>query len=146
MIIIFILIIVVAIIAIVTLSKVSTSQGKSNNMCVKRQPLFANPFSFYGRISRLEYGLSSIVNLFYNLIISILVIADSSFYIFYLPAFIFIFAQSCKRFHDMNQSGFRSLLLLIPFINLVFFFILLCWDGDSYENDYGEDPKGRNTL
>ena len=115
-------------------------------MCVKRQPLFANPFSFYGRISRLEYGLSSIVNLFYNLIISILVIADSGFYIFYLPAFIFIFAQSCKRFHDMNQSGIRSLLLLIPFINLVFFFILLCWDGDSYENDYGEDPKGRNTL
>lgn len=33
MIIIFILIIFVAIIAIVTLSKVSTSQGKSNNMC-----------------------------------------------------------------------------------------------------------------
>ena len=141
-----ILIIVVAIIAIVILSKGSNSQGKSNNMCTKRQPLFANPFSSYGRIRRLEYGISCLIFLIFNIINSGFVRANSGFFIFYLPAFIFIFAQSCKRFHDMNQSGFRSLLLLIPFINLVFFFILLCWDGDSYENDYGENPKGRNTL
>ncbi len=141
-----ILILVVLIIAVVYLSKVSNSRGTSNNMCTKRQPLFANPFSFYGRIRRLEYGISILIWLLFNIIIFGFAIRNSGFWVFYLPAFIFIFAQSCKRFHDMNQSGMRSLLLLIPFIGLVFFIILLCWDGDSYENDYGEDPKGRNTL
>ena len=46
----------------------------------------------------------------------------------------------------MNRSGFYMLTLLIPFINITPIVALLFLDGDSYENDYGEDPKGRNTL
>lgn len=51
--------------------------------------------------------------------------------------------QMIKRLHDMNFSGWFSLISFIPLINLFFGLYVLFKDGTAGSNQYGEDPKGR---
>jgi curved DNA-binding protein CbpA len=51
--------------------------------------------------------------------------------------------QTIKRLHDLNNSGWLSLLQLIPFVNFVFGLYLLFSDSNKGPNKYGEDPKRR---
>ena len=48
-------------------------------------------------------------------------------------------AVGVRRMHDVNKSGW---FILIPFYNL----ILFCTDGTPGENEYGDDPKGREGF
>lgn len=123
-----------------------TSQEEANESCPTRLPMFADPFSCEGRIRRLEFCLSYFFSLLSNIIVIGLMRTNFAYIILSAPITIFMFTQACKRFHDMNRSGFYTLTLFIPFINFIAIAALLFLDGDSYENDYGEDPKGRNTL
>lgn len=53
-----------------------------------------------------------------------------------------LFILVAKRLHDINVSGWLSILLLIPYLN--FLFILIGFvDGSIGDNKYGKDPKGR---
>ena len=77
----------------------------------KQQEMFNNPFSFDGRIRRLEYGLSYIIYLvLYIILITITTkaVSNSVLYIFgfaYIPLLWFFFAQGAKRCHDRGNSG-----------------------------------------
>ena len=51
--------------------------------------------------------------------------------------------QFVKRLHDINLSGWLSLLLLIPYAGGLFGLIILFIDGTKGPNQYGVDPKGR---
>ncbi|WP_111894994.1 DUF805 domain-containing protein [Acinetobacter sp. MB5] len=46
-----------------------------------------------------------------------------------------------QRLHDLNQSGWMSLLLLIPMINLFFVIYLLLAPGSSHANNYGSPHR-----
>jgi uncharacterized membrane protein YhaH (DUF805 family) len=46
-----------------------------------------------------------------------------------------------KRFHDMNQSGWRVLTLFIPIYDIYVFLKLLMGSGDFGENKYGKAPE-----
>ncbi len=108
--------------------------------------MFKSPFSFNGRIRRLEYGLSIII--FYGalFIISLLATAVTggrdntsvegilSFVVF-IPGFWFLLAQAIKRSHDLGNSGW---FILIP----LYGFWLLFADSKHGENEYGLNPKG----
>jgi uncharacterized membrane protein YhaH (DUF805 family) len=111
--------------------------------------MFKNPFSFNGRIRRLEYGLSMIIYFVYALI-AVVVMAvtglmtetggTNEMFIFYLicsPAIYFGLAQGAKRCHDRNNPGWY---LLVPFYG----FWMLFANGDIGPNEYGENPKGLN--
>lgn len=108
-----------------------------------KQRMFRNPFSFKGRIRRLEYGLSYLLVYILFLPMNLIPEEDISFgmAIFYLIVFIptcwFLLAQGAKRCHDRNNSGWYQ---LIPF----YYLWMLFGDGDGRVNDYGSDPKGRN--
>ncbi|WP_101688779.1 DUF805 domain-containing protein [Dysgonomonas massiliensis] len=112
--------------------------------------MFKNPFSFYGRIRRLEYGLSIIIMYLYVFAcIFIVVFLHSLFattefrsgYMMFMmlplsiPLYWFLFAQGAKRCHDRGNSGWYQ---IIPFYNLV----MLFGDGDYGINEYGPNPKG----
>lgn len=107
-----------------------------------KQRMFQHPFSFKGRIRRLEYGLSYL--LFNILFLPINITPENQmseemaiFYcIMWFPSLWFILAQGAKRCHDRGNSGWYQ---LIPFYGLWMLFD----DGDAHENDYGTDPKGR---
>lgn len=110
----------------------------------KKQRLFAHPFSFKGRIRRLEFGLSFILYVLLSPCIDVL--AKGPFGLLIIPVIWFWLAQLCKRFHDRNLSGFYIFTMLIPLYNFYVIIMQLFADGDEYENDYGPDPKGRNMF
>lgn len=97
--------------------------------------MFKDPFSFDGRIRRLEYGLSFIFQSFYALFIwAVFIKVPILILLLALPCLWFYCAQACKRCHDLGCSGWYQ---LIPF----YWFILLFCEGDKYPNIYGNCPK-----
>lgn len=110
---------------------------------VEKQRMFAHPFSFHGRIRRLEYGLSYIIYLVWYSFASVFSEGDGDatvaiiYLITFVPFLWFILAQGCKRCHDRNNSGWYQ---IIPFYGLWMLFA----DGDIGGNDYGPNPKGKN--
>lgn len=120
------------------------TQPESSSRLTEKQSMFAHPFSFSGRVRRLEYGLSYVIYILWYTIFSIGVENGSGamsviFLITWLPAVWFILAQGTKRCHDRDNSGWYQ---IIPFYGLWMLFA----DGDAYENSYGLDPKGRNIC
>ncbi|AVR47057.1 hypothetical protein C7S20_18390 [Christiangramia fulva] len=56
---------------------------------------------------------------------------------------ILIFIQFIKRLHDINLSGWFSLINFIPYIGALFGLIVLFIDSSRGSNKYGSDPKNR---
>ncbi|MCQ2224472.1 MAG: DUF805 domain-containing protein [Paludibacteraceae bacterium] len=124
----------------------STFELKSN-----KRPMFSAPFSFDGRIRRMEYGLTMLIlyaiSMAVGFILGLVLVAcgagdavDSQgttllFYILMIPAFWFHIAQGAKRCHDRGNSGWYQ---IIPFYAL----ILIFGEGEKGPNRYGENPKG----
>lgn len=108
---------------------------------IDNRGMFKKPFSFSGRIRRLEYGISFIIYFIWYLFVD--VAGKSSnlsqgvaiiILISIIPILWFLWAQNCKRCHDRGNSGWYQ---LIPF----YFFVLLFGDGEPGENEYGTNPK-----
>src|SRR5687768_576307 len=101
--------------------------------------MFKNPFSFNGRIRRLEYGLTFIIYMVVYVFVGLA--ADSAEgvgaiigFVILIPTIWFIWAQGAKRCHDIDRSGWMQ---IIPF----YFFFLLFEDGKPGRNTYGSNPK-----
>lgn len=115
------------------------------NTASGKQSMFRHPFSFKGRIRRLEYGLSYLLCYIISLPLDIMSESDinGGVLAFYLLIIIlanwFILAQGAKRCHDRDNSGWYQ---IIPLYGLW----MLFGDGDEYENNYGPDPKGRDLF
>jgi len=48
--------------------------------------------------------------------------------------------QTIKRLHDINRSGWYSMILYLPIINIFFSFYLMFKRGDKETNRYGKNP------
>lgn len=103
--------------------------------------MFKRPFSFNGRIRRLEYGISFIIYFIWYVVIDVMSktsdpspAASIFILVSFIPMIWFLWAQNAKRCHDRGNSGWYQ---LIPF----YFFVLLFGDGDEGENEYGDNPK-----
>lgn len=122
--------------------------------------MFKAPFSFNGRIRRIEYFLSGIVggivfSIAYALGIATLFASaaagsagGSIFGILIglaagVAAVWFSLAQGVKRLHDLNKTGWMILICLIPIVGWIFSLYMLFADGTVGPNQYGEDPKNR---
>lgn len=104
--------------------------------------MFKKPFSFEGRIRRLEFGLSYLIYMVVVLAISVAVDVNESFGILgigVIPLLWFMLAQATKRCHDRGNTGWY---LLVPF----YLFWMLFADGQVGENEYGPNPKGIGNL
>lgn len=115
---------------------------------VKKQRMFAHPFSFRGRIRRLEFGLSAII---YSACMYLITVIDGEFrdplrFLVAIAAIWFMLAQQIKRFHDRDGAGWNIFTLLIPIYGWIVIYMQLFEDGDPCENNYGPDPKGRDIY
>ena len=98
--------------------------------------MFKNPFSFSGRIRRLEFGISYIIYfgvLFMSTILNDL-FSTQLMSLLIIPALWFLLAQGSKRCHDRGNSGFY---LIIPFYVLWMVFA----ESEFGENEYTNDPN-----
>lgn len=59
----------------------------------------------------------------------------------YVPILVSVFVMAKRRLNDMNQSGWFSLFMLVPFANLVLGLLLLFWPGSKGSNKYGPAPE-----
>jgi uncharacterized membrane protein YhaH (DUF805 family) len=50
-------------------------------------------------------------------------------------------AADVRRLHDVGKSGSFMLVLLIPFIGIIWYLIVLCEEGVTSENEYGANPR-----
>lgn len=105
--------------------------------------MFKRPFSFHGRIRRLEYGLSVLFFYLYAIVAGFVLglitngdFSEATVYVCLIPGYCFLWAQGAKRCHDRNNTGWYQ---IIPFYALWMLFA----DGDEGENDYGDNPKGK---
>jgi uncharacterized membrane protein YhaH (DUF805 family) len=97
--------------------------------------MFKNSFSFTGRISRTEYGLSFILYFItYAIILGFIETGGDISGLFMIPALWFFWAQGAKRCHDRGNSGWWQ---IIPFYGLW----MLFGNSEKGENEYGVNPK-----
>ena len=108
---------------------------------ISNKEMFKRPFSFRGRIRRLEYFISFILYFIWYVVIDVMSktsdpsLAVSIFILIsFIPMIWFLWAQNAKRCHDRGNSGWYQ---LIPF----YFLVLLFGDGEEGENEYGDNPK-----
>lgn len=108
---------------------------------IDNRGMFKKPFSFSGRIRRLEYGISFIIYFVWYVFIDVAKKSPNLsqgtaivILISLIPMLWFVWAQNCKRCHDRGNSGWYQ---LIPF----YFVVLLFGDGEPGENEYGTNPK-----
>ncbi|MDD2816971.1 MAG: DUF805 domain-containing protein [Thiotrichaceae bacterium] len=119
-------------------------------------------FSSKGRIGRLRY-ISYISTLILLGIIAAFVLMaffglgakpytslrlHSDFLILLLPLFfvlISFFSLSIQRLHDVSRSGWLTILLLVPLLNVILVLALMGKAGAAERNDFGAPPPP-NTL
>ena len=104
------------------------------NNITNSQKMFSSPFSFNGRIRRLEYGISFIIYYVAAMTLPLLTIDNPILGLGYIPLLWFLFAQGTKRCHDRGNPGWWQ---IIPFYG----FWMLFADGDRQSNEYGSSPK-----
>mgnify|MGYP002682993735 CR=1 FL=1 len=114
------------------------TNNNTNAQNLKRRGMFSNPFSFKGRIRRLEYGISFIIAVFLISFINVLI--EESYelawlFLAYIPLYWFFFAQGAKRCHDMGNSGWYQ---IIPFYAL---WMIFAKGEEGISNKYGINPK-----
>lgn len=107
--------------------------------------MFQSPFSFEGRIRRMEYGVSILVYIIVAIVLGLAAVSLEESVSGTLISFLFFFvgvgmiwfmlAQGSKRCHDMGYSGFFQ---LIPMFGILMVFM----DGQRGYNEYGPNPKG----
>ena len=108
-----------------------------NSVKASNNKMFTAPFSFDGRIRRLEYGISIIVYYVVYLIVYGIASEVPLMGLAMIPIVWFLLAQGAKRCHDRGNSGWYQ---IIPF----YIFWMLFAESDSGANEYGASPKFTN--
>lgn len=110
-------------------------------------------FSLSGRIGRLRYlayscllslvlllvagtitALASVITKDAGIAIIVMVIA------FYVPTFLLGFAMARRRLNDLDRTGWLSLLMLVPLVNVGLAFYLIFGSGTPATNRFGPRP------
>ncbi len=108
-------------------------------------------FSVKGRIGRIRYLAYSLVGtlLLIPAVVFATVFPDNiaALYLIlsYAAAVSFHILLSKRRFNDMNQSGWFSIVLIIPLINLIALIWLILGRGTESENRFGKKPCKNTT-
>lgn len=112
------------------------------------------PLSPKGRFGRLSFAAwTMLMTIVFCIVIFILAFASFGgnllvssdfplitvllFIVIYVAMIYVSFIFTIRRLHDRDQTGWLSLLMLIPFFNLIFLIYLLAAKGSDGENSYG---------
>lgn len=62
-------------------------------------------------------------------------------FIISIPMMVLGIGYSVRRLNDLGKTGWMVLIMLIPFVNLLFWLYLLFAKGDPDANEYGAPPR-----
>ena len=97
-----------------------------------------------GRVRYIAYGMG--IYLLFGILGALLgfVIGQAGMVIAWIAIMVVGFMLTIQRCHDFNTTGWLSLLLLVPLVNLIFWFI----PGTDGENEYGAQtpPNGAGVI
>ena len=99
---------------------------------------------FSGRARRREYWMFYLINM---IIGSVLVGIGTLIKFPYFSAIYSLFvlipgiAVFVRRLHDVGKSGVWFLIVLVPFVGVIWLLVLLATAGQPQANIYGPDPK-----
>jgi uncharacterized membrane protein YhaH (DUF805 family) len=112
-----------------------------------------NPFSFIGRATRAAFwftnlGVAIAGAIFHSLFIGSGGSPDGEVLFLYalvlLAATFVLLALHARRWHDLGYSGWFAVLLIVPFVNLLYFVVTIFWlgfvRGKPETNRFGDDP------
>ena len=97
---------------------------------------------FSGRARRAEFWYFFLFSIIVSVILGVIdsyVGNDSLENIYGYAVLIPGIAVGVRRVHDIHLNGWYS---IIPFYNIYLF----CLEGDTFHNQFGEDPKGTNST
>ena len=99
--------------------------------------------TFSGRARRSEYWyfflFSCVVSTALSLIFKTQTLPSALFSLLTLMPTL---AVSWRRMHDIGKAGAWSLIMLIPVLGAIIFWIWCAKNGEEGANEYGENPKG----
>lgn len=106
---------------------------------------------FTGRSRRKEYWMFYLFNIFAAIIlavIEVLLFGKESIItgIYILVIFLPSLALIVRRLHDTDHSGWWFFINFIPILGPLWFFYLMCKDGDHETNRFGDDPTSRDVT
>ena len=62
----------------------------------------------------------------------------------YLAMIVYSFILAKRRLNDINQTGWLSLLMFVPVVNLIMALVLIFMPGAKTSNKYGQPPVANN--
>ena len=97
-----------------------------------------------GRVRYIAYGMGIYFLFGIAGFLLSLVLGQAGMVIAWLAIMVVGFMLTIQRCHDFNTTGWLSLLVLVPLVNLVFWFI----PGTDGPNDYGAEtpPNGAGVI
>ena len=103
-------------------------------------------FTSQGRLGRLRYflytlGVALVGGLLAILLMLIPMVGGGLAIVIYIGIMVVTIFLTIQRSHDFNTTGWLSLVILIPLISLVFYFI----PGTKKQNKYGLQPPPNST-
>ena len=106
---------------------------------------------FTGRSRRKEYWMFFLFNILISIALSVadmaLGLADSETgsgpisLVYSLAVFIPSIAVGIRRLHDVDRSGWWTLVIFVPLIGLILLLYWFCKDGTPGDNRFGPNPK-----
>ncbi len=112
-----------------------------------------NSFNYSDRSSRREFWIFGLLNIVISVILCVpLVLSVDTvtgemnpsgflpYLVFFVASILPSIALYARRFHDFGKSGFLQLLMMVPLVGLIVFFVLGIIKGDESDNTYGSAP------
>ncbi len=106
---------------------------------------------FSGRARRKEYWMYTLFNFIFSLGLILLDnllgiafegVGYGTIYTLYALAVLLPgLAVAVRRLHDVGKTGWMILIAIIPLVGPIWLLVLFCTDGESGENQWGENPK-----
>ena len=99
--------------------------------------------TFSGRARRSEYWYFFLFTMVISTALSLIFKTQTlPSTLFSLAILVPTLAVSWRRMHDIGKAGAWALIILIPVLGAIIFWIWCCKNSEEGANEYGENPKG----
>jgi uncharacterized membrane protein YhaH (DUF805 family) len=103
-------------------------------------------FLFSGRARRREFWLYALASVLVGLVLMLIenvALGGTEWlsWLYVIATLIPGIAVSVRRLHDIDRTGWWYLILLVPIVGVIVFFVFAATAGNPGENRFGPDPK-----